>query len=129
MQVEYIPLESIFPRKTVVFWFEIFYVPLADVCLYCRQGILVSVMIFEQKTKYFDRDAISLLKLTFFCLLIKTEAKYSFWNYVAGNFCASCSLGCAHSIYELFPALKIKFMEAVSFMEGHVRRELICILT
>lgn len=51
MQVEYIPLESIFfSKKTVVFYFEFFYVPLADVCLHCRQGILVSVMIFEQKT-------------------------------------------------------------------------------
>lgn len=47
MQMEYIPLENIFPRKTVVFHFEFSDVPLADVCLYCRQGMLVSVMIFN----------------------------------------------------------------------------------
>lgn len=66
MQVEYSPLESIFPRKTAVFNFEGFYVPLADVYLYCRQGILVSVMTFNwAEIKPFDRDAISLSKLTF----------------------------------------------------------------
>lgn len=125
MQVEYIPWESIFPRKTVVFPFESFYVPLSDVCLYFRQGILVSVRILNwAEIKYFDRDAISLLKLTlFFCLLIKIKTKYSFWNQVAGHFCVLHSLGCTHSIYELFLALKIKFME------GHVRIELFSILT
>lgn len=87
MQMEYISLENTFPSKTVVFHFEFSYVPLADVCLYCSQGMLVSAMIFNwAENKYFDRDAISLLKLTFFCLLIK--AKYSFWNHLADNFCA-----------------------------------------
>lgn len=44
MQMEYISLENTFPSKTVVFHFEFSYVPLADVCLYCSQGML------EQKT-------------------------------------------------------------------------------
>lgn len=74
-------------------------------------------MIFNwTENKYFDRDSILLLKLTFSCLLIKTKAKYSFWNHVADNFCALFSLGCTHSIYELFPALKSKFKELIALM-------------
>lgn len=130
--MEYTALKNSFPRKTVLFHFDFFYVPLTDGCLYCRKGILVSVMILiEQKTKYFDRNANSLLKLTFYCLLIKTKACYAFWSQVADSFCTCYSLGSNHSasLCELFPALKIKLMELISFMQCHIKRELFSILT
>lgn len=47
MQMEYTALENSFPRKTVLFYFDFSDVPLTDVCLYGRQGILVSVTIFN----------------------------------------------------------------------------------
>lgn len=47
MQMEYNALDNSFPRKTVLSHFEFFYIPLTDVCLYYRQGILVFLMILN----------------------------------------------------------------------------------
>lgn len=45
-------------------------------CLYCGEGIVVSVTtLIEQKTKYFHKNAHSLLELTFYLLLIKAKAQ------------------------------------------------------
>lgn len=59
-----------------------------SVCTVDKGSLFPLWSLIEQEKKYFHRNAHSLLKLTFYCVLIKTKACYTSQNQVAGDLCA-----------------------------------------
>ena len=73
------------------------YLLLVSVCTVNKEFLFLLWSLIEQKTKYFDRNANSLLKLAFLAnyfnyfnlilMLIKNKACFVFWSQVADDFC------------------------------------------
>lgn len=56
MQMKYTALVSSFPRKTVIFRFELFDISLTDVCLYCNKEFLFLLgSLIEQKPENWQK--------------------------------------------------------------------------